>query len=75
MCGIVALIQRNGVDEDLLTRLTAGLSHRGPDGQGIKMFDRNRVAFGHRRRVIATVWAGLGERPRPVFGVRGDGHG
>lgn len=52
MCGIVALIQRNGVDEDLLTRLTAGLSHRGPDGQGIKMFDRNRVAFGHRRLSI-----------------------
>jgi len=52
MCGIAGILQfSNPQDQtELITRMTASLAHRGPDGQGI--FVRGPVALGHRRLAI-----------------------
>ena len=56
MCGIAGLVQWNGrhVDEDTLARMTAMLAHRGPEGQGVDVFEagRMRVGLGHTRLKI-----------------------
>lgn len=52
MCGIVALVHLDNspVDPDLLARMTATLSHRGPDGQD--QWVEGPVGLGHRRLAI-----------------------
>ena len=54
MCGICGLV---GVeDERLVAEMTAALAHRGPDGEGIRVFPAREgappVALGHRRLAI-----------------------
>ena len=58
MCGIVGLIQTNNapVSRELITAMTSALSHRGPDGFGIEVW--NQVAFGHRRLSIIDLETG-----------------
>ncbi|MEO1137429.1 MAG: asparagine synthase-related protein, partial [Pseudomonadota bacterium] len=53
MCGIAGIVDLNGardVDRDALARMTAALSHRGPDDEGV--FLAPGVGFGHRRLAI-----------------------
>ena len=56
MCGICGKITRNGqgIDEDLLHKMTSVLSHRGPDNAGIycRRNGRINVGLGHRRLSI-----------------------
>ncbi|MEO7993585.1 MAG: asparagine synthase (glutamine-hydrolyzing) [bacterium] len=41
-----------------MEQLTAGLSHRGPDGSGFRYFRDRRAGFGHRRLSIVDVEGG-----------------
>ena len=52
MCGIVAVLQREGgsVDQDLILSMTRRLVHRGPDDEG--MFFDGPVGLGFRRLAI-----------------------
>ena len=48
MCGIVAILSRNGpVSEPALGRATAALRHRGPDGERTWVSPTGRVGLGH----------------------------
>ncbi|WP_445778610.1 asparagine synthase (glutamine-hydrolyzing) [Shewanella sp.] len=55
MCGISALISTT-YEKDELTKIINSMNdkikHRGPDGSGTFISDRNEVAFGHRRLAI-----------------------
>ncbi len=55
MCGIVGFVNTDGspVDPCLLTKMTATLRHRGPDGDGF--YCQGPVALGHRRLSIVDV--------------------
>jgi asparagine synthase (glutamine-hydrolysing) len=52
MCGITGIFNLNSehVNQDLLTRMTRLLSHRGPDDEGIYIC--GKLGFGHRRLSI-----------------------
>ncbi|MBI1839315.1 MAG: asparagine synthase (glutamine-hydrolyzing) [Verrucomicrobia bacterium] len=58
MCGIAGIVNlaSDGIDKDLLHRMTLSLRHRGPDGDGIYI-DR-AVGLGHRRLSIIDVAGG-----------------
>src|SRR5437870_946432 len=65
MCGIAGALARSA-DQDvtsLVTRLTAILKHRGPDGSGFH-YTRNRsLGLGHRRLSIVDVEGGAQPMP------------
>lgn len=52
MCGITGIVRRDGApaDRDLLERMTAVLTHRGPDDGGLYL--EGPVGLGHRRLSI-----------------------
>jgi asparagine synthase (glutamine-hydrolysing) len=52
MCGIVGLINYDGLDVSFssLKRMTNAISHRGPDGEG--HWHEDGAGFGHRRLAI-----------------------
>lgn len=52
MCGIAGFVRGDGgpADRDILSRMTARIAHRGPDGDGL--FVDGPVALGHRRLAI-----------------------
>lgn len=52
MCGICGILDTNGspIEEAVLRSMTAAISHRGPDGEGIYL--RGPVGLGHRRLAI-----------------------
>ena len=52
MCGIVGWLGEERIDRGVLSRMTRSLSHRGPDGEGIAIFEDGRAGFGHRRLAI-----------------------
>lgn len=55
MCGITGFCDFNGAtDESTLVSMTNSLSHRGPDNQGIKIWNSAncKIGFGHRRLSI-----------------------
>lgn len=54
MCGIAGIIQTNPTEFSLehLRKMTAAISHRGPDGEGFWQSERGNVLFGHRRLSI-----------------------
>ncbi|MGP0068851.1 MAG: asparagine synthase (glutamine-hydrolyzing) [Isosphaeraceae bacterium] len=58
MCGIAGFIRREGqgADRSIVERMTATLSHRGPDGSGY--YCKGPVALGHRRLSIIDVGGG-----------------
>src|SRR5271170_2699382 len=59
MCGIAGFIRskgQGGADRAILERMTATLSHRGPDGAGF--YCEGPVALGHRRLSIIDVGGG-----------------
>ncbi|MCA9799710.1 MAG: asparagine synthase (glutamine-hydrolyzing) [Cyanobacteria bacterium HKST-UBA04] len=52
MCGLTGIFQRNGqpASQEALARMTAALTHRGPDGEGY--YVKGAVGLGHRRLAI-----------------------
>ena len=52
MCGIVGIIQKTEVNEDLISNMLKSISHRGPDDEGIWFGENGKVALGHRRLSI-----------------------
>jgi asparagine synthase (glutamine-hydrolysing) len=58
MCGITGFVNRAGetADRAIVARMTATLSHRGPDGDGF--YCEGPVALGHRRLSIIDVAGG-----------------
>ena len=58
MCGICGIFEQSGrsVDRDLLNKMTAIISHRGPDGEGYLV--DGEVGLGHRRLSIIDVDGG-----------------
>src|SRR4051812_6755185 len=58
MCGITGFVGRDGEEADrgVLARMTATLSHRGPDGDGLYL--DGRVGLGHRRLSIIDLAGG-----------------
>ncbi len=70
MCGIVGIRRFDGgpVDEGLLRAMAAQLAHRGPDGDGFRVF--HDVGFGHTRLSIIDV-AGS---PQPMTSASGPFH-
>ena len=54
MCGICGIVGR--ADEELVARMTRSMAHRGPDGEGTRVFagadDSPPASLGHRRLAI-----------------------
>ena len=50
MCGIAGFVGRG--DQGDLERMTRALTHRGPDGEGFKIFEGAGVHLGHRRLAV-----------------------
>jgi len=60
MCGIAGALSRHP-DKDvstIVTRLTANLVHRGPDGSGFRYALNHSIGLGHRRLSIVDVEGG-----------------
>jgi asparagine synthase (glutamine-hydrolysing) len=55
MCGIVGIWRHDGGDADrsAIGSMLAPIAHRGPDGEGV--WQKGRVAFGHRRLSIVDL--------------------
>lgn len=58
MCGIVGLVKK-GVNEEMVKKMSNRIAHRGPDGEGVYIY--NNVGFGHRR--LSIVDLSLGNQP------------
>ena len=59
MCGIVAMFStERPVSPEALTRATAALLHRGPDGQRYWVAPHRRVGLGHARLSIIDLTTG-----------------
>jgi asparagine synthase (glutamine-hydrolysing) len=58
MCGIVAMLSRDGVAPDALAHAATVLRHRGPDGQGIWVAPSGQVGLGHARLSIIDLATG-----------------
>src|SRR5687768_14011127 len=55
MCGIAGFVDFNlGSSEEILKKMTTTLSHRGPDGAGMELFEASvaQIGIGHRRLSI-----------------------
>ena len=68
MCGIAGIYNYKNdqpINENVLRRMTAALSHRGPDDEGFHV--AGRVGLGHRRLSIVDVAGGH----QPVFNEDG----
>lgn len=50
MCGIAGIYNSNGVEQQLLKRMTDAIAHRGPDAEGF--FVDKEIGLGHRRLSI-----------------------
>ncbi|MGK7933884.1 MAG: asparagine synthase (glutamine-hydrolyzing) [Microcystaceae cyanobacterium] len=60
MCGITGLLNfKEPINRQIIEAMTASLSHRGPDGDGI--FIKNNIAIGHRR--LAIIDLATGQQP------------
>jgi asparagine synthase (glutamine-hydrolysing) len=60
MCGIAGVISSDQSHDvrALVERLTAALTHRGPDGSGYRFLGGRWAAFGHRRLSIVDLECG-----------------
>lgn len=66
MCGLAGYVGPHSVPDEVLTRMTGRLAHRGPDDQGF--YRAQSVALGHRRLSVIDV-AGS---PQPMSTPEGD---
>jgi len=64
MCGIAGIIQSNPgtYTKDQLKKMTAALSHRGPDGEGLWQNESSTILLGHRRLSIIDL-SNAGQQP------------
>src|SRR5574340_187263 len=62
MCGIAGWLDDDPIDRETLRAMTRRLAHRGPDGEGLAVFDHGRAGFGHRRLAILDL-AKSGDQP------------
>ena len=67
MCGIAGWLDAKPIDRRVLERMTRSLAHRGPDGEGIAIFDGGAAGFGHRRLAILDL-ADSGAQPMSLDG-------
>ena len=68
MCGIAGILGPHGADSGILTRMSAELRHRGPDGEGRWIDEDAGLGFAHRRLAVL----GLGETgAQPMTSVSG----
>ena len=63
MCGITCILSGDGrriVTEDAVQRMNDSLTHRGPDGEGLRLFTggSTNVGLGHRRLSIIDLGSG-----------------
>ncbi len=59
MCGIYGIMNYKNEDIHLLmNKMQSTLHHRGPDDEGVRIFESKRVALGHKRLSIIDVDAG-----------------
>lgn len=70
MCGIAGFITSNSLSHqnsrELLSKMTAVLSHRGPDSEGFFFAKDNRIGLGHRRLSIQDL-SDSGNQPMHSF--------
>src|SRR5579864_5691032 len=59
MCGIAGFIGKG--TRDVLEKMIHRLAHRGPDGEGLWVNERDRVYLGHR--ILAIVDLANGQQP------------
>lgn len=53
MCGILGVVQQDQhIDSSLFARMLDTLTHRGPDGRGVRLLEGGNVILGHRRLAI-----------------------
>jgi asparagine synthase (glutamine-hydrolysing) len=62
MCGVVGILGRAGVKEQLLWAMVGELQHRGPDGRGVWVDEVAGVGFGHTRLSIIDL-SDAGQQP------------
>lgn len=55
MCGIAGILASGAVTEDLVTRMTAPITHRGPDDAGCWIDPEAGIGLGHRRLAIVDL--------------------
>jgi asparagine synthase (glutamine-hydrolysing) len=70
MCGIVGL--QGSFRVELIEGMTTALSHRGPDGHGVRVLNQGHTALGHRRLSIIDL-SHAGCQPMTVGPDRGGG--
>jgi asparagine synthase (glutamine-hydrolysing) len=70
MCGIVGY--QGSFPPGLIEAMTTTLSHRGPDGHGVRMLDQGRTALGHCRLSIIDL-SHAGCQPMTAGSDRGGG--
>ena len=63
MCGIAAILRRDGAPVDLadLARMVSAMRHRGPDGAGYTVLDGGRLGLANVR--LAVVDLATGDQP------------
>ncbi len=71
MCGIVGCWNLDGkpISEQVLSRFSESLAHRGPDGQGIFLDKEVALGLGHRRLAILDISI-TGRQPMPYLNNR-----
>jgi len=67
MCGICGYLDPNGIDSEILQRMTAMLGHRGPDANGTAII--GSAGLGHTRLSILDLSA---KGNQPMFGPERD---
>lgn len=67
MCGIAGIWRFNGkVGHDEIKAFTDSMQHRGPDGAGYEVFEKDGLALGHRRLSILDL-SDAGKQP--MYGI------
>lgn len=65
MCGIVGIWDSSAIiDSSVFDSMVDSLSHRGPDGRGVKKLDSGKLLLGHRRLSIIDL-SDNGNQPMP----------
>src|SRR5690606_5874564 len=69
MCGISAILRKDGTTAEVgdITRMCAAIAHRGPDGAGYALLNRERLALGHVRLSVIDLHAG----DQPIYNEDG----
>ena len=61
MCGIVGFVGKTNNQKEVIKKMSKGIEHRGPDGEGTFLY--NDVALAHRRLAIIDLHTG----DQPMF--------